>query len=92
MQPQSLQPLEQCPTCGHPCEPPNPQRILDSLPLRGYVRQKLLIQSLLPFSAATLWRKVRAKEFPAPHKLSARITAWRVEDVRAWFEKQSLAQ
>jgi prophage regulatory protein len=40
---------------------------------------------LLPFSAATLWRKVKANTFPAPVKLSERITAWRAEEVIAWM-------
>jgi predicted DNA-binding transcriptional regulator AlpA len=41
---------------------------------------------IIPFSPATLWRKVAAGEFPAPVKLSAGVTAWRVEEVRAWME------
>ena len=32
-----------------------------------------------------LWRKVKAGHFPKPVKLSERVTAWRVEDVRAWL-------
>nr|WP_269106840.1 AlpA family phage regulatory protein [Massilia sp. TS11] len=36
-------------------------------------------------SHATLWRMVKAKKFPQPVKLSAGVTAWRVEDVRAWL-------
>ena len=56
----------------------------------GYVRQAQLLASVLPFSAATLWRKVKAQTFPAPVKLSAGITAWRVEDVRAWMENQPI--
>ena len=51
----------------------------------GFIRQKELIPGIIPFSRATLWRKVKAKEFPAPVKLSANVTAWRVEDVRAWM-------
>jgi len=39
----------------------------------------------VPFSAPTLWRKVKLHEFPAPVKLSAGVSAWRVEDVRAWM-------
>lgn len=66
------------------------------LPATGYVRQSQLIPdpkrpdkpALLPFSSATLWRKVQAGEFPRPVKLSARVTAWRVEDVRAWMESR----
>jgi prophage regulatory protein len=55
-----------------------------TLPEVGYVRQRQLI-TIIPFSAATLWRKVAAKTFPAPVKLSENVTAWRVEDVRAWM-------
>jgi len=61
-----------------------------TLPTIGYVRQAQLLASVLPFSAATLWRKVKAQTFPAPVKLSAGITAWRVEDVRAWMENQPI--
>ena len=45
--------------------------------------------ALLPFSAPTLWRKVKAGTFPQPLKLSARVTAWRVGDVRAWLQQQT---
>jgi predicted DNA-binding transcriptional regulator AlpA len=45
--------------------------------------------ALLPFSAATLWRKVKEGAFPQPLKLSARVTAWRVGDVRAWLQQQT---
>ena len=56
------------------------------LPLEGFIRQSALIPNIVPFSAATLWRKVKSKDFPAPLKLSERVTAWRVEDVRAWLQ------
>ncbi len=46
---------------------------------------------IVPFSSATLWRKVKAAEFPAPVKLSERVTAWRVEDVRAWLQSRVAA-
>jgi prophage regulatory protein len=41
---------------------------------------------VVPFSSSTVWRKVRRGEFPAPIKVSAGVTAWRVGDVRAWLE------
>ncbi|MCA7084063.1 AlpA family phage regulatory protein [Cupriavidus sp. DB3] len=56
------------------------------LPQTGFVRQSQLIPTILPFSGPTLWRKVAAGTFPKPVKLSARITAWRVEDVRKYLE------
>jgi len=40
----------------------------------------------LPFSAATLWRMVAAGSFPKPLKLSPRVTAWRVADVRTFLQ------
>lgn len=53
----------------------------------GYVRQAQLIQ-IMSFSASTLWRKVRAGQFPKPLKLSKNITAWKTEDVRAWMRER----
>ena len=44
---------------------------------------------IVPFSSATLWRKVKSGEFPTPAKLSERVTAWRVEDVRQWLDAQA---
>lgn len=62
--------------------------LIGVLPASGYVRQSQLVPHILPFSQATLWRKVRASKFPSPVKLSEKITAWRVEDVRAWMAQQ----
>jgi prophage regulatory protein len=59
------------------------------LPQTGFVRQSELIPNPIPFSPATLWRKVKDGTFPAPVKLSERVTAWRVEDVRAWMQSLS---
>lgn len=53
----------------------------------GFVREARLLL-FLPFSHSTLWRKVRAKTFPAPVKISGRMTAWRAEDIHAWIEEQ----
>lgn len=67
-----------------------------TLPQTGYVRQPLLVgdsktgaPGILPFSASTLWRRVRAGTFPSPLKLSERITAWKAEDVHRWLDEQS---
>jgi hypothetical protein len=72
------------------------------LPETGYVRQSQLIgptgkhkadakPRILPFSSPTLWRMVKAGKFPAPVKLSDRVTAWRVEDIRAWMQTRGMA-
>jgi predicted DNA-binding transcriptional regulator AlpA len=59
----------------------------DQLPDTGYVRQAQLIPDVVPFSSATLWRKCQSGHFPKPVRLSERVTAWRVSDVRAWLNK-----
>ena len=79
-----------CPACGQPKVRDKVHMLLDSIPPRAFIRQKLLMQ-LVPFSPATLWRKVGSGDFPKPVKLSERVTGWRVEDVRAWFDKKGEA-
>jgi prophage regulatory protein len=59
------------------------------LPETGFVRQSQLIPAIIPFSPATLWRRVKSGDFPRPVKLSARVTAWRVEDIRAWMGERT---
>jgi prophage regulatory protein len=60
----------------------------DDLPDTGFIRQAQLIPHVVPFSSATLWRRCKAGLFPRPVKLSDRVTAWRVGDVRAFLEAQ----
>ena len=72
----------------------------DALADNAFIREAQLVQSPkrpdrpapLPFSAPTLWRKVKNQTFPAPVKLSERITAWKVGEVRAWIKAQTLAR
>lgn len=63
----------------------------DNLPASGFIRQAQLIPTVVPFSSATLWRKCKSGQFPKPLKLSERVTAWKVGDVRAWIQAQSAA-
>lgn len=83
---------------NEPCAlraPPN----FDQMAGSALVRQSQLVANprrpgvpvVLPFSAATLWRRVADGSFPAPLKMG-RITAWRVSDVRAWLAAQSEGQ
>lgn len=53
----------------------------------GYMRQQEVL-TLVPFSAATLWRRVRAGTFVKPVKLGPRITAWNRGAVLAWLDQQ----
>ncbi|WP_290064036.1 helix-turn-helix transcriptional regulator [Aeromonas bestiarum] len=54
-----------------------------TLPTAGFIRQSVLLP-YLGFSASTLWRKVKQSTFPAPVKLSERVTAWSAALVSAW--------
>ena len=73
------------------------QSVFDALPDSAYIRESQLVQSPkrpdtpapLPFSAPTLWRKVKAGTFPKPIKLSERVTAFNVGAVRAWLTAQA---
>jgi hypothetical protein len=73
-----------------------PQSTFDTMPDGAYIREAQLVPSPkrpgvpvpLPFSAPTLWRKVREGTFPKPVKLSGRVTAWNVGTVRAWLTAQ----
>jgi prophage regulatory protein len=58
------------------------------LPDTGFIRLKNIIapDGPIPVSKSTWWKGVKLKRFPAPVKLSTRITAWRVEDIRAFIE------
>jgi len=55
-----------------------------TLPADGFIRQSQFLR-LVPFSPATLWRKVATGRAPQPVKLGERITAFRVEDVRRYL-------
>lgn len=76
-----------------------PPATFDALPDSGFVREAQLVPSPkrpgvavpLPFSAPTLWRKVRAGTFPKPVKLGERVTAWPVSSVREWMKAQVAA-
>lgn len=61
----------------------------DDLPDAAYARQAQLIPGVVPISSATLWRKVKSGEFPAPVKLSERVTAWNVGAIRRWLAVQA---
>lgn len=57
----------------------------DALPNESFVRQSQLVENkIVPFSTSTLWRMVKRGTFPEPVKISDKITAWRVKDIRRW--------
>ena len=59
------------------------------LPETGFLRQPQVLV-FVPISKSTLWRRIQARTFPEPVKLSARITVWRAEDIRRWIAQQAL--
>lgn len=59
------------------------------LPSTGFLRLRSIIapDGPIPVSKSTWWAGVKDGRFPEPVKLGARITVWRVEDIRALIEK-----
>lgn len=73
---------------------------MNHLPEEGYLRltqiignpkAKPPIPAVIPVSKSTWWEGVRTGRYPQPVRtLGLRITAWRVEDIRALI-RQTLA-
>lgn len=61
------------------------------LPMGGYIRAKALAP-LLGISVVTLWRWSASGKIPKPVKLSERVTAWWMEDVRNWMNTRNNGQ
>jgi prophage regulatory protein len=59
-------------------------------PQAGFVRLALILapNGPIPVSKSTWWAGVKAGRFPQPVKLGPRITAWRIEDIRALIDRQ----
>lgn len=62
----------------------------NSLPETGLVRLSQIlgnkekgIPPIVPVSKSGWWAGVKTGRYPQPVKLSAKITCWRVEDIRA---------
>ena len=64
----------------------------NSIGVDRYIRERQLLKHYLPFSASTLWRKVRSGTFPSPVKLGPAITAWREQEIVTWLQHQHQAQ
>lgn len=65
------------------------------IPENGFLRVKQIIGDLkanppippiIPVSRSTWWQGVKDGIYPAPVKLSARVTVWRAEDIRRLIE------
>ena len=60
---------------------PDALKNFDSSPDSAHVRLPV-VQALYGCSSATVWRMVKRGTLPAPRKLSERISAWNVGDLR----------
>ena len=63
-----------------------------SLPATGFLRLSQIVgkpdgkspvAALIPISKSSWWAGVKSGRYPQPVKLSPRVTAWKVEDIRA---------
>lgn len=60
-----------------------------ALPATGFVRLVSILapRGPIPVSRSTWWAGVKSGRFPRPVKLGPRLTAWRVEDIRALIDE-----
>jgi prophage regulatory protein len=61
---------------------------LTALPETGLLRIRQIIAPYgpIPVCKSTWWAGVKDGRFPKPMKLGARVTVWRVEDIRKLIE------
>ena len=68
------------------------------LPETGYLRLSQIIGDrkavppippIIPISKSTWWAGVKSGLYPSPVKLGPRITAWRIEDIRAFISSEN---
>ncbi len=64
------------------------------LPATGLLRLRQILspEGPIPVSKSTWWAGVKDGRFPKPLKLGARVTVWRVEDIRELIENGAEAQ
>ena len=64
---------------------------MSNLPKAGFVRLSQIVGDMkanppalpiIPISKSSWWAGVKEGRYPAPVKLSPRVTVWRVEDIR----------
>jgi predicted DNA-binding transcriptional regulator AlpA len=57
-----------------------------ALPENGLVRLLELLR-YIPVSRSTVYSKIKAGVWPAPVRISERVVAWRVSDIRSLLER-----
>ena len=66
------------------CLSPNPLHN-QTLPETGFARLSQVLK-IIPVGKTTWWNGVKTGRFPKSVNLGGRITAWRVEDIKALIE------
>lgn len=56
-----------------------------TLPETGFIRLPEVLR-VFPVSKSTWWAGIKVGRYPKPVKLGLKITAWRVEDIRALIQ------
>lgn len=79
---------------------PHQRHNYSGLPTTGFVRMSQLARNaktpdapaIIPVSPVTIWRWIKNPKinFPKPVKLSGNVTAFRVEEIRAWLDQHEL--
>jgi predicted DNA-binding transcriptional regulator AlpA len=69
----------------------NGNRAVSPLPNTGFIRLPHVLAplGLIPVSKSTWWAGIKDGRYPRPVKLGPRITAWRVEDIRALIARDA---
>ena len=66
---------------------------LKTFPHTGFVRlSQILSPGPIPVSKSTWWQGVKDGRFPQPQKLGPRTTVWLAEDIRALYERTTIAK
>ena len=55
-----------------------------SLPPEAFIRLPQ-VMGLTGMRRATIYERIKTGDFPAPHKITERASAWRVGEIRAWL-------
>jgi prophage regulatory protein len=58
--------------------------------MRRYLRLPELKRKF-PMSTSTIYAKIAAGEFPAPHRLSSRAVAWDEEEIDSFLKKNVIS-
>ena len=77
------------PTPKRPKKNPRSEDVIDlgKLDRRAFINKRQIIASAYPVSDATLWRRIKAGEFPEPVTRGG-LALWRVGDVIDHLEAQ----